>query len=389
MSMIAGLKLLGGVITAIKGAKDGNELYDELKEGYKKTNLIRTDGSMTKLLSAFIVEPVAIVSDDLKHEANIDKILELNTDIFTSYYAQAFDVMTKVYGVDHKMALNLMKSDTITLGHESIDFAGDLFSNSMLLSTEANNDPLDDKKYKKNQDRKRKEDNEKTSNDFRGKKNAIDNKNLPSIIQRNVDLEILVNNSNGLKHIIVIPMVIKLNIIYAKNSQIINMLDPTSVDKSFGNRLDDYRSGAIGLSDLIFANDLISKYKNNKLGDDSMLTDMINSRTMTANAKVITDGGVGFEKYFNMLVISSATKASIEKHIKGPIKKSKYKERLMEQAKALTVTHVDSDYERITIHTKDIRGTSDVTFKSLSKGGKDSDMSDIFKALVSNRPPVF
>jgi len=120
-----------------------------------------------------------------------------------------------------------------------------------------------------------------------------------------------------------------------------------------------------------------------------MLTDMINQRTLTANAKVITEGGVGFEKYFNMLVLSNATKAMVEKHVKGSIKKSKYKERLMEQAKALLVTHVDSDYERVTIYTKDIAGTSDITFKSLSKGKGDNDMTDIFKALVSNRPPVF
>lgn len=435
MSILAGVELLGGVISAVKGAKDTKDVASELMDTYNKTHLIRTNGSMTKMLSAFIIEPVAIVSDDLKQEPNIDKILELNTDIFTSYFAQAFDVMTKVHGIDHKMALNLLKTDTITLGHESFDYTSDLFSsNEMLLSVEADdnydrkrNDAKKDRKRKKKEDaedeytkrvnelnaqkQKRQEeseaeytkrvndindkkqkladDNAKAGNDFRGSKTTVDNKNLPSIIQRNVDLEILVANSAGLKHVIVIPMVIKLHIMYVKNSQIINMLDPSSTDKSWGNRLDDYRSGAISFSDLIFAGDLITKYKDNRINDDSGLTEMINQRTLSANAKVITEGGVGFEKFFNMLVLSNATKAMVEKHIKGPIKKSKYKEQLMKQANALLVTHVDSDYERVTIHTKDIRGTSDVTFKSLSKGSKDNDMSEIFKALVSNRPPVF
>jgi hypothetical protein len=384
MSVVAGLKMLSSVITAVKGASDSKEVFNELKDGYRKTNLIRTDGSITKLLSAFIVEPVAIISDDLKQEPNIDKILELNTDIFASYYAQAFDVMTKIQGIDHKVALNLLRTDTISLGTESIDFTADLLGDNSFLSTEAEEADYATKRY-----RKRKEDNEATSNSFRGSKTSTDTKNVSSIIQRNVDLEILVKNENGLKHVVIIPMIIKLNVIYAKNTQILNMLDPSSDDKKFGNRLDDYRSGAISLSDLIFANDLITKYKENKINDESMLTQIINNRTMTANAKVITDGGVGFEKFFNMLIISNATKASIEKHIKGSIKKSKYKEKLMEQAKALLVTHVDSDYERVTIFTKDIAGTSDITYKSLSKGGKDDSMGDIFKALVANRPPVF
>ena len=62
----------------------------------------------------------------------------------------------------------------------------------------------------------------------------------------------------------------------------------------------------------------------------------------------------------------------------------------MNQAHALTLSVVDEDYERVYILTKDIRGRSDVTFKSIAKkSNKESDSAEIVKALMSNKPPVF
>ena len=116
--------------------------------------------------------------------------------------------------------------------------------------------------------------------------------------------------------------------------------------------------------------------------------DIINFKTANANSKIVTQTGIGYEKYFNLLVVSTSTKASIERAVRGKISKTKYKEKVLESTNALMMTVVDEDYERVIIYTKDIDGVSDITFKALSKGTKDSGMNDIFKALVGNRPPV-
>jgi hypothetical protein len=52
---------------------------------------------------------------------------------------------------------------------------------------------------------------------------------------------------------------------------------------------------------------------------------------------------------------------------------------------------MDLDYERLWMGLKDIRGTTDVTFKTLGKiekkGGADT--SEIIKALMANKAPTF
>ena len=56
----------------------------------------------------------------------------------------------------------------------------------------------------------------------------------------------------------------------------------------------------------------------------------------------------------------------------------------------MTITVIDEDYEKVTIQTKDIAGTSIVPFKKLKrrKGDKD-DITEIFKAMLASRSPVF
>ena len=56
----------------------------------------------------------------------------------------------------------------------------------------------------------------------------------------------------------------------------------------------------------------------------------------------------------------------------------------------MTITVIDDDYEKVTIQTKDIAGTSIVPFKKLKrrKGDKD-DLTEIFKAMLASRSPVF
>ena len=169
------------------------------------------------------------------------------------------------------------------------------------------------------------------------------------------------------------------------------MLKPNDRTKKFGYRLDEYKSGAISLRELIFCGDLIKSYKNNKLKDKDGLISIIKQREESANSKLIsTREMVGFEKYYNMLIVTADEKILLSKHVGGDILNEKYKQELMTQAHALTLSVIDPDYERVYILTKDIRGRSDVTFKAIArKSNKESDATDIMKAILANRPPVF
>jgi len=409
-----------GIFTVLKdGSSVGktiNDLNKEIDKLETNTALYRTEGSMTRFLSSYIIEPTAIVSKDLANEDVIENLLGLEADIFTGFYMQVFDILTKVNGMDATNAINLLSTDTSSigsvinsgrhsLGKESFDYAANLMNGGVMPQLSVEVKQTTNSKGETIYTMTEKELNEKgaifAKNAVDKHKNSIQlknpasvaddsiSKNVPGMIQRTVNLEIMTNNG-GIKHIVRIPVVIKLHIMYVSIDNVITMMEPNSRDKSYSSRLDEYRAGAISLSDLLFAGDLIKEYKKNKVKDTDGLLGMMNKRSMSAYTKSLSNGGIGFENYYNMLIISETDRIILEKHIGGRIKVDKYKNALLEQTKSLMVTIVDRDYERVTLYTKDIHGKSDVTYKALSKhGGKSDDMSEIMKALIANKPPVF
>lgn len=410
MSLGLAVETLNGLLTLIKNkdniknVKDINKLYESYNKERKIPLVI--NGSITKLLSKFIIEPIIIVDDTLRHEEVIDNVIKLNSNIFISYFTQAFDLMVKVNGMNHNTVINLMGTDKVNMDGiinkiSKEDYVADLLDNkSFGLSIEGIPDDYDYEVILKrkeledgiNSKKKIKEKNRDLINDFRNKRTELGNDyDIPSFLQKNINIEIVLT-TNGVKHIIAIPMIVKFNILFAKPKDIIGIIKPMSDDKKFSARLDEYRSGAIGLSDLIFGNDLIREYKKGKLNDESKLIDIINRRSLSAATKRISDGAIGFENFYNMYIISNNTRTMIESIIKGKINKVKYKEKALEALHGLLLTLVDTDYERATVYTKDIGSVSDISFKALSKGkgsGGDADLANIFKALVNNQAPTF
>lgn len=371
------------VINTVLNSNAGNskelagEIYGSLNS--KQTALIKTDGSITKLLGGYIVEPILIVSKDTMHIDELDKMIETQVDIFSSYYMQAFHILSTVYNLPNSAIIDILGTDNgglkrvidkgakAALGtEEAVDYLGDLLSTEeIVISSEAVS---------------------KVSvlKDEEG--------TLRSMLTRNLEITIPVTNADGsiAKHTILLPITVKAHIIFTDINQILNMLKPNSIDKTFSYRLDEYKSGGISLSDLLFAGDIINEYKENKIKDKDQLLNVIAERTISANSKALSHGGVaGYEKYYNMIIVSADDKIRLDKHINGDLFKEKYKQKLLEQGKAMTITVMDEDYERAVVLTKDIRGKSDVSFKSLSKR-KDSkvDLGEMMKALMSNRPPV-
>jgi len=218
---------------------------------------------------------------------------------------------------------------------------------------------------------------------------------VPEAIIRNIELtittEITQGKNKGREIIMNIPITIKANILFTDIDNIVNAIEPSGDEFRFSYRWDEYRSGAISLTDFIFASDLIKKYKANKLKDKNSLMEIINARTLSANSKMIDNGFAGFEKYYNMVMIDSNNLPKIERQLRGKIHNHKYKERFLEYIQGLSVTIVDPDYERIYIGLKDVRGTTDVTFKTVvkteKKGG--ADVTEIVKALMANKAPAF
>lgn len=371
----------------------GKALLDALES--KDVQLMKADGSMLRLLNNYIVEPVAVISKNLKDDEIIDKVLGLHTDMFTGFYMQAYTLLTTVYGKDTSIAIDVLGTDNGGINRvllrgarvavEDRDFLGELMCEDFSLSIEGTSAiSIRHKKPK-----------EEPSSSKALTKLHEGHKDLyiPNAMQRTIEITVRQKGNGKMGSLAVtIPVTIKTHVIYTDTENIINALKPNSDDKSFFNRVDEYRAGAISLSDLVFTGDLIKQYKENRLKDGDKLLELINARKLSANSKMASRNSPfpGFEKYYNMYIISAEDKISIEKHLRGKLSKPKYKEAFLEQGYGLSVTVMDQDYERVQIMMKDIRGCTDLTYKTVSKvDKKGSDMDEIVKALMANRPPVF
>lgn len=388
--ILTALSTATNIISAVNNTSFGSkkEVADAILKTIdsKSNTLINTNGSITKLLSYFIVEPIIIASNNAKSTEVIEKLAEINTDMFASFYTQAFEILRSIYGQDVETIVNVLSTDSGGIGRIIMNVA------KKTVSTEDNTDYLADL-FDTNTITLAIESVDSHQPFF--KVNAKDSKDQPlsGILQRNIEITVTSDTIvEGVKkpHTIIIPITIKTTVLFVGTDSILNMLAPNSTTKTFSYRLDEYRSGAISLADLIFAGDIIKEYKENKLKDKEQLLSIISSRTISANSKLATKDMVGFEKSYNMLIITTDDKVHIDKQMNGDIEEEKYKQKLLEQANGMTCSIISPDYERVTILTRDIRGKIDLSFKTINKR-KDSglDITEIMKAMMNGRPPVF
>lgn len=382
LAAAAASNVLSAVVNTSGGSKV--EKAAAIKEALiDKTALIRTDGSITKLLNAYTVEPILIVSHNASKCEVIEKVIELNADIFCSYYLQAFEILKTMHGLNSTIAIDLLSTDAGVVG--SIIKGG-----INKLSSESHEPDYIDMLYNDFKITISRENN--ASHIRQVSKDDKDSGYKYGILERKLLVTIGYRVEDKNKERIELPITIKAHTVFASLDNIITILEPNSRDKTFSARLDEYRSGAISLAQLVTSSDLIEQYKKNKIKDKEGLLDFINSRVLSANSKVLLSKGkaaVGFEKYYNMLMITAEDKVRIDRAIGGDITKEANKQQLLNQVYGMCYTLVDEDYERITIYTKDIRGVSTTSFKALARR-KDGnvDYSELVKAMISNRPPV-
>lgn len=460
---------IGAIGKILEEGGDVKNAKDAVRLGREIASNIRTDGSITKFLSKFIVEPVIIISKNANESEMAYKTISLNTSLFASFYAQAFQVLTGINDVKVNVALDLLATDnggiisrTIGKGADMIagesyntgrDYIADLFNDDkVFLSTEAitisgnrQNNPnrnADERLIhaKLNQAANRGKPYEKPIKDgteksdkstvrsvkgfekIKTKYDDLMGEELYYMHHREINIKVtadkttisdtssssdhsykdeekdtITKNSKSSKSTehrgsktFIVPIVIKSHIIVTDIDNIINMLKPNDRTKQFGYRFNEWRAGSITLRELLFCGDLIEQYKKNKLYDKKGLISLIKQREESANSKVITNGQVGFEKFYNMLITTADERVYLNKHVGGDIMNERYKQELLTEAHALTISLLDDDYERLTVLTKDIRGVSSVNYRNLKKqGSKNDDLTSVMSALMSNRPPVF
>ena len=368
-----GVLLIGNVIKNVAEGKD-----DFLKVNPD----IESSGKITKLMSSFTYTPNIVVDNNLKYmdEGHLRDLIKTELLAFSGILLQAFRVLSEVYSdrpsvIVNKMANHgkvqygdLVQGQNLYNAVESFDYTKDLFDGTGALpiaGNEANWGGSD----KAN----------KIENNIAASKDA-------NIFVTTYEVQITVETENGDSRIIVLPVVIYPNIIYTDANSFLNNMVESNNGKHLFERIDDYRAGVISLSDLVFATDLVKKYKEKKIKNDNDFSKYLNKVDKVSTFKDLFYGHNSFHKNFNIYILDMSNKSLIEKELRGSIYVDRYKNKLTDTLAAFSVTLVDTEDEEVVILLDSIPGFTTLNFNMLKKE-KETKIEDVMKELVKNKQP--
>ena len=386
MTAVAVANAAMGVYKSMSSTQEFPAMMDErLKQSGQAGKILYSyDGSITKLLSDYIVEPTIVVSKELRDTEVLPKVIQAQVDVFASYYAQAFNVLANVYEQDPLTSVKLLASS----GKDTYSTLKDMATDAVLkdLATESYTQDLlcvsiEDK------------DNKRSS--FPTIVNQTDKGGyLYALYTRQFEVSVnghyknVEGKDNNAK--IIIPITIRANVIFTSYDNIENILGPNNDKKSFWYRWNEYLSGGISFMDLVTAGDLVREYKKNRLLDSENILQFINAKKDTAAAKGLFKSSFGFEYLYNMYILTIEDRARLSKYLGGNVANDKFKEKFLSQASGMVLTTVDNDYEKVIFQIKDLHGETIVPYSALNKRkGDSSDLAEIFKALMVNKQPTF
>ena len=390
---------MSGIMTAVAVANAAMDVYksmsstqefpammdERLKQSGQAGKILYSyDGSITKLLSDYIVEPTIVVSKELRDTEVLPKVIQAQVDVFASYYAQAFNVLSNVYEQDPLTSVKLLASS----GKDTYSTLKDMATDAVLkdLATES---------YTQDLLRVSIEDKDNKRPGFPTIVNQTDKGGyLYALYTRQFEVSVnghyknVEGKDNNAK--IIIPITIRANVIFTSYDNIENILGPNNDKKSFWYRWNEYLSGGISFMDLVTAGDLVREYKKNRLLDSENILQFINAKKDTAAAKGLFKNSFGFEYLYNMYILTIEDRARLSKYLGGNVANDKFKEKFLSQASGMVLTTVDNDYEKVIFQIKDLHGETIVPYSALNKRkGDSSDLAEIFKALMVNRQPTF
>lgn len=186
-----------------------------------------------------------------------------------------------------------------------------------------------------------------------------------------------------------IPITIKATIISMDPIDLTNALEPKKRDISFFRRLEELRSGRIGYKEFFLGSDLIQARKKGRLKDVNNIISQLEKNIASANLKTLGTGMVGFEKYYNMFIITQEDEKRVRDVTGWDIVNNNGKERFLTALNAFSCLLVDTDYDKVGLMIKDVDDVSIVDRAKLKKKSKKDDITDLVHAIMVGQAPRF
>lgn len=388
-----------------------------MEEGLRKQALLSSNGSMAKFLKRYIVEPTIYITPSAARSEEIHDVINRQLDIFASFYIQVFQILLQSYDLHAETAVTVLNTGggereaLIKYGPEiiakglntannlisNLDFGIDSLVNEFMnnkymvnFSTEDRKELVEDinKSLIKSSIKKKLEDNIKVKDE----KSTIGY----DFYIRELDINLSrvttgeVNNKKYETDLsLKIPLTIRASVVTINTDELILAYKPNNNETSFFSRLEQYRSGRISMKEFIFCTDLIKARKEQKLRDVNDMINKLEKNVSSANSKYLTTGFVGFEKYYNMFILSIDDVKKIKSIINVDILNTVAKENFLSKLNGFSAMVIDQEWERVSLMIKDLGDVTSVPLKKVKSKNKTEDLTSLYKQILLGQTPRF
>ena len=393
LALTAGLKIVGDLLNA--NANKGNA---KDTDKYLNANF-RTSGSITKLIKTLIIEPTIIVSEEAYQSKALDAAANSALDIFTSFYTQAFDILTKIHGksavetIDVLSTNNYKTNDLVKIAGSRAAYKGLSYAAGALgydLSTEDLKRPVTLNQLDFNSPAMYLNDEE--LNILKVCLEDITKAEKNSVTDGAYIRSIRVTINSDAHGIIEIPLTIVGSIKKVTQAKLIKVVEDQNAKYSMHARWLEYRSGGISLGDFMFCNDLIREYKKNRLDKNGSLLGNLTVKDFNSAARQVLTGVKGAEASFGIIIISDNDANYISKAMRNDITKFNGKEKYLSVMQAHNLVILNDDTERCVMLISDLQGEIDTGYAKLMKrsnSGSDNSIYEMMKYMLNNKVPTF
>lgn len=313
------------------------------------------------------VEPVVIVDRRTETLEYTEDVLHAVLNIFTGYYMQALtylnlhakniDVMRRLDQINPNRSLTdtLLAMELDEQSSESMD----PFSNGLPdYSQEADNATAS------------------ASGDLAEKTNLSIGKQVQATFET--------KGEGGQS--VTIPITVRLRSLAVRSSILAHTLTLDSKDDSLKERYHKWRAGQISfVKDLLLAQDLIHEHRQNLFDDThGLYTDEIKRRRKSLAAG-LTSNRMSLAAASNIYVMTSETENEVSRLMKGSFERARDRNELMHETRAMMFVVIDSEWEQVSIYTRDLDEPIELSVREIRRSNKKNDGPDILEVLNAMR----
>jgi len=364
--------------------------------------------NLAKLTQSTRVEPIAMVDQRLAGlEASTQSLLALSA-LFTAYYLQAVALLVNVGRVNTMRLLDsinpnrdvtsaagtylanqIMSSESYRYGLPYADTAVPSFEDATDLNARLN-------KLEERAGRQEKDPSKGTGMKIdAGMQKDIINETASLSVGRLVNVTIRSATKDGKDEEATIPIMIRLMVNLMAPSILTHILGDNSSNTSAKEMFHTWRAKGGGFAnfwrDIIFAQDLIDEHRKTLMKDGSGVYEDILSRNRGNKYTSALTQVPSLNNAANLVVISAQTARDLETKIGGKLDDYAVRQRVFKSSYLLFLVVVDTEWDRVTFYTRDIKTPNRLSVKELkvSNKGTGPDVEQILKAYqLGNAPTI-